>query len=123
MPEDSCLFFSGMPVLRGPDQNRSLATAACSAPMAPRRARPFNGAKTVGKVTMTNTINTVIRKIPNWLIYLIGAAYPAWLLYAGFSGALGVDPVKSMEHALGQSGASGAGRRASDFAIAPLHTA
>ncbi len=53
---------------------------------------------------MTNTINTFIRKVPNWLIYLIGAAYPAWLLYAGFSGALGVDPVKSMEHALGKVG-------------------
>ncbi|MBO9475905.1 protein-methionine-sulfoxide reductase heme-binding subunit MsrQ [Shimia sp. R11_0] len=49
-------------------------------------------------------LNRYIRKTPNWLLYLIGAAYPAWLLYAAFSGGLGVDPVKAMEHALGKTG-------------------
>ncbi|CUH52665.1 protein-methionine-sulfoxide reductase heme-binding subunit MsrQ [Shimia marina] len=49
-------------------------------------------------------LNRYIRKIPGWLLYLIGTAYPVWLLYAAFSGDLGVDPVKAMEHALGKTG-------------------
>lgn len=53
---------------------------------------------------MIDTVNTLLRKTPSWLLYLIGAAYPAWLLYAGFTGGLGVDPVKAMEHALGKVG-------------------
>ncbi|MFY0659928.1 MAG: protein-methionine-sulfoxide reductase heme-binding subunit MsrQ [Shimia sp.] len=53
---------------------------------------------------MIDTLNTFVRKTPNWLLYLIGAAYPAWLLHAGFTGGLGVDPVKAMEHALGKVG-------------------
>ncbi|SMP08504.1 protein-methionine-sulfoxide reductase heme-binding subunit MsrQ [Shimia sagamensis] len=53
---------------------------------------------------MIEPLNTFVRKTPNWLLYLIGAAYPAWLLYAGLSGGLGVDPVKAMEHALGKAG-------------------
>ncbi len=54
--------------------------------------------------TMIDPLNTLVHKTPNWLLYLIGAAYPAWLLYAGFTGGLGVDPVKAMEHALGKVG-------------------
>ncbi|MFY0615827.1 MAG: protein-methionine-sulfoxide reductase heme-binding subunit MsrQ [Shimia sp.] len=53
---------------------------------------------------MIDRLNTLLRKLPNWLLYLLGAAYPAWLLYAGFTGGLGVDPVKAMEHALGKAG-------------------
>jgi sulfoxide reductase heme-binding subunit YedZ len=53
---------------------------------------------------MTDALNTATRKTPNWLLYLLGGAYPVWLLYAGFTGALGVDPVKAMEHALGKTG-------------------
>lgn len=53
---------------------------------------------------MIDRLNTTVRKVPNWLLYLIGAAYPAWLLYSGFTGGLGVDPVKALEHALGKAG-------------------
>lgn len=53
---------------------------------------------------MTEHLNGVIRRVPIWLIYVVGAVYPLWLLYAGFSGALGFDPVKAMEHALGKVG-------------------
>ena len=51
---------------------------------------------------MVNTLNTYLRKIPVWALYVIGAAYPGWLLYQGLTGGLGVDPVKVMEHALGE---------------------
>ncbi|MBE1293787.1 MAG: protein-methionine-sulfoxide reductase heme-binding subunit MsrQ [Rhodobacteraceae bacterium] len=53
---------------------------------------------------MVNRLNALVRKLPSWLFYLIGAAYPVWLLFAGFTGGLGVDPVKAMEHALGKVG-------------------
>lgn len=51
---------------------------------------------------MVNRINTYARKLPTWLIYLVGGLYPMWLLWQGLTGGLGVDPVKVMEHALGE---------------------
>lgn len=51
---------------------------------------------------MVNTLNTYLRKFPVWVLYVLGAAYPVWLLYQGLTGGLGVDPVKVMEHALGE---------------------
>ncbi|MCP9483482.1 protein-methionine-sulfoxide reductase heme-binding subunit MsrQ [Shimia sp. CNT1-13L.2] len=44
------------------------------------------------------------RKLPTWPVYLLGALYPVWLLYQGLTGGLGVDPVKVMEHNLGEAG-------------------
>ncbi|SHH39849.1 protein-methionine-sulfoxide reductase heme-binding subunit MsrQ [Cognatishimia maritima] len=51
---------------------------------------------------MIDALNTYARKVPVWVIYLIGGAYPFWLLWLGLSGGLGVDPAKAMEHALGE---------------------
>ncbi|EBA14825.1 hypothetical protein RSK20926_10034 [Roseobacter sp. SK209-2-6] len=48
-------------------------------------------------------INQQLRRIPTWLLYLLGSGYPAWLLYQGLTGGLGADPVKAMEHALGEA--------------------
>ncbi|MEP2715294.1 protein-methionine-sulfoxide reductase heme-binding subunit MsrQ [Pseudophaeobacter sp.] len=51
---------------------------------------------------MIDRINLALRKLPPWLLYLLGGIYPAWLLYLGVNGGLGPDPVKAMEHALGE---------------------
>lgn len=51
---------------------------------------------------MMTQLNTYLRRIPVWLLYTLGAAYPVWLLYQGLTDGLGVDPVKVMEHALGE---------------------
>lgn len=51
---------------------------------------------------MIAKLNNAVRRIPVWLLYVLGAAYPVWLFYAGLTGGLGVDPVKVMEHALGE---------------------
>lgn len=51
---------------------------------------------------MIEILNSILRKIPTWGLYLIGALYPLMLLYAGVTGGLGVDPVKALEHALGE---------------------
>ncbi|KPA20069.1 Sulfoxide reductase heme-binding subunit YedZ [Shimia sp. SK013] len=53
---------------------------------------------------MKDQINTLIRRIPKWALYIMAALYPVWLLYSGLTGGLGVDPVKAMEHALGKTG-------------------
>ena len=49
-------------------------------------------------------LNRWLRPVPAWPLYILGALYPAWLLYQGLTGGLGVDPVKAMEHALGKAG-------------------
>ncbi|SPJ26559.1 protein-methionine-sulfoxide reductase heme-binding subunit MsrQ [Falsiruegeria mediterranea] len=47
-------------------------------------------------------LNTTLRKLPSWVLYAVGAVYPAWLLYQGLIGGLGVDPVKVLEHEMGE---------------------
>lgn len=47
-------------------------------------------------------LNTQLRKLPVWLVYVIGALPPPVMLYLGATGQLGVDPVKEMEHELGK---------------------
>ncbi len=49
-------------------------------------------------------VNLWLRRVPTWPLYIVGALYPVWLLYQGMTGALGVDPVKALEHALGKLG-------------------
>lgn len=51
---------------------------------------------------MTNLINTTLRRIPAWTIYIVGAAWAAWLFFQGVTGALGVEPVEELEHAYGE---------------------
>ena len=51
---------------------------------------------------MIDVTNQSLRKIPAWVLYLLGALYPCWLLYMGLTGGLGPDPVKTLEHALGE---------------------
>lgn len=51
---------------------------------------------------MTNLINTTLRRIPAWTVYIVGAAWAAWLFFQGVTGALGVEPVEELEHAYGE---------------------
>lgn len=53
---------------------------------------------------MIDYLNQLLRKLPAWPLYVLGGLYPMWLLWQGLTGALGVDPVKVMEHALGEAG-------------------
>ncbi|MCI2399804.1 protein-methionine-sulfoxide reductase heme-binding subunit MsrQ [Aliiroseovarius subalbicans] len=51
-----------------------------------------------------NILNHFLRKIPIWLVYFVGLTPPLWLLYQGFTGGLGVEPIKALEHELGELG-------------------
>lgn len=47
-------------------------------------------------------LNTQLRRIPVWLVYTLGVLPAPVLLYLGVTGQLGVDPVKEIEHELGE---------------------
>ncbi len=47
------------------------------------------------------TVNQTLRRIPVWLIYLLGVLPAPWLLYLGATGGLGVEPIEALEHELG----------------------
>ncbi len=53
-------------------------------------------------MTAAQRINLQLKRVPVWPIYVAGALVPCWYLYLGLTGGLGVDPVKAMEHALGE---------------------
>jgi len=50
---------------------------------------------------MMDAVNTGARRVPEWVFYALAPLPPAWLLWQGLSGTLGVDPVKVMEHQIG----------------------
>lgn len=50
---------------------------------------------------MRDQLNAMLRRIPVWAVYCVGAVPPLWLLYLGVSGGLGVEPIKALEHELG----------------------
>ncbi|MGC0223879.1 protein-methionine-sulfoxide reductase heme-binding subunit MsrQ [Pseudooceanicola nitratireducens] len=51
---------------------------------------------------LTLAINQGARRVPTWVLYIVGAVPPVWLFIAGLTGGLGVDPVKAMEHQMGE---------------------
>ncbi|MFV2053806.1 protein-methionine-sulfoxide reductase heme-binding subunit MsrQ [Aliiroseovarius sp. YM-037] len=53
---------------------------------------------------MVSGLNNSLRRVPAWTLYIVGAIPFVWLVIQLFTGALGVDPVKVMEHRLGELG-------------------
>jgi sulfoxide reductase heme-binding subunit YedZ len=51
---------------------------------------------------LTDTINKTARSIPAWLLYVLLALPAGWFLYLGLTGGLGAEPIKSLEHELGE---------------------
>ncbi|UWQ91137.1 protein-methionine-sulfoxide reductase heme-binding subunit MsrQ [Rhodobacteraceae bacterium M382] len=51
---------------------------------------------------MADGLNALLRKVPTWGIYLVGALPVPWLFYQGLTGGLGVDPIKALEHEYGE---------------------
>lgn len=53
---------------------------------------------------LVQTLNGALRRVPTWPVYVLGALPPLWFLYLGFTGGLGVEPIKELEHRLGLLG-------------------
>jgi sulfoxide reductase heme-binding subunit YedZ len=51
---------------------------------------------------MAGPINAAARRVPVWLVYLLGLVPAGWLVWLALTGGLGVDPVKALEHRLGE---------------------
>lgn len=47
-------------------------------------------------------LNGFLRRVPIWAIYVVGALPAPVLLYMGATGGLGVEPIKALEHKLGE---------------------
>jgi sulfoxide reductase heme-binding subunit YedZ len=49
-------------------------------------------------------INTLARRVPTWVVYLLGLVPLAFLVWGALYGGLGADPVKALERTLGERG-------------------
>lgn len=47
-------------------------------------------------------VNGYLRRVPVWLVYTIGVLPVPFWLWLGINGQLGIDPVKEIEHRLGE---------------------
>lgn len=50
---------------------------------------------------LAERVNSAVRRVPIWLVYVLGALPAPWLLYLALTGGLGVEPIKALEHQLG----------------------
>lgn len=50
---------------------------------------------------MIDRLNQILRRLPEWPLYIVGFLPAAWLLWLGVNGGLGVEPIKALEHELG----------------------
>lgn len=50
---------------------------------------------------LAERVNTAVRRVPVWLVYVAGLLPAPWFLYLGLTGGLGVEPIKALEHELG----------------------
>ncbi|MEM9427763.1 MAG: protein-methionine-sulfoxide reductase heme-binding subunit MsrQ [Pseudomonadota bacterium] len=53
-------------------------------------------------MTAKQKINIALGRLPAWLLYATAVIPPVWLLYLGQTGGLGVEPIKELEHRLGE---------------------
>ncbi|MBY6117429.1 protein-methionine-sulfoxide reductase heme-binding subunit MsrQ [Mameliella alba] len=51
---------------------------------------------------LVERLNKGARKLPTWIVYLLLALPAPYYLYQGLTGGLGVEPIKALEHALGE---------------------
>lgn len=51
---------------------------------------------------LADRINTAMRKLPAWWLYVILPLPALWFLYLGLTGGLGAEPIKALEHELGE---------------------
>ncbi|MGB1208875.1 MAG: sulfoxide reductase heme-binding subunit YedZ, partial [Paracoccaceae bacterium] len=51
---------------------------------------------------VVQTLNRAARRVPVWLVYLLGIVPAGLFLMAGITGASGPEPIKALEHDLGE---------------------
>lgn len=51
---------------------------------------------------MIDRVNSGLRRVPAWLLYVVLPLPAVWFLYLGLTGGLGAEPIKALEHELGE---------------------
>ncbi|MEX0284838.1 MAG: protein-methionine-sulfoxide reductase heme-binding subunit MsrQ [Paracoccaceae bacterium] len=54
------------------------------------------------KTAIVLTLNGWLRRLPTWPLYVLSLLPAPWLFWQGLTGALGVEPIKELEHAYGE---------------------
>jgi sulfoxide reductase heme-binding subunit YedZ len=47
-------------------------------------------------------VNASLRRVPPWLLYIVGAGWGGWLFWLAATGGLGVEPIEALEHRYGK---------------------
>ena len=55
-------------------------------------------------MSVADPINSALRQVPAWTLYVAAVWPPAWLFWLGLTGGLGVEPIKVLEHRMGELG-------------------
>lgn len=55
-------------------------------------------------MSISQVINSALRKVPAWTIYIVATLWVVWLFYLGLTGGLGVEPINTLERAYGELG-------------------
>jgi len=53
---------------------------------------------------MRDQVNTYLRRVPTWPLYVLGVVPVAYLFWLGVNGGLGAEPIKALEQELGEIG-------------------
>lgn len=53
-------------------------------------------------MAIARPINQVLGRVPPWLLYVVAVIPPVWLFYLGLTGGLGFEPIKELEHEMGE---------------------
>lgn len=51
---------------------------------------------------VVDPFNAAMRPVPAWVLYPLGVIPFVWLVWQGFTGGLGFEPIKALEHELGK---------------------
>ena len=51
---------------------------------------------------ITSSINSGVRRLPTWVVYLVCTVPALWYFWLGFSNQLGPNPITKLEHLLGE---------------------
>ena len=50
---------------------------------------------------MIDRLNTIARRVPTWVVYIVGLMPVPWFLFQAQTGGLGAEPIKALEKELG----------------------
>lgn len=53
-------------------------------------------------MSISQTVNGVLRRVPAWPLYILGPIPGLFTFYLGLTGGLGAEPIKALEHELGE---------------------